>query len=286
LVQRAGEKAGDPPMDLPALVDALHHAARTEGRTSVPESDTLAFVLQQRHLGDHLAGRARDELKQSKAHQATHVIGIGYMHMLGQRSFDHPSLTAYLARMHVGSFDSPRFHTEHIYRFIELMRTELPGATWVNYVGPALAHNTAPQPAIDERHACIAQMAQVSGARVLNAYVGRAFRVAEERARKEGFPLQLQLADGLHLSAQGAVLAASVMYRTIYGVDPIGLSIPEPYLAALSRTPSEREGIAHMLQEVAQDTAERYRPECAHMLPEDEAFLARAGARTKLADAH
>ena len=272
LVQRGGE----PAVDLPRLVDDLHRAARAAGRSSVPESATQAFVLQQRHLGDHLAGDARAQLRASRAHGATHVIGIGYMHMLGQRSFEHASLTYWLSRLQLASADSPRFHTEHIYRFIELMRTELPGATWVNYVGPALAHNVAPQPAIDARHACIANAAERTGDRVLNAHVGQAFRRAEQRARAENVPLSLQLSDGLHLSAQGAVLAASVIYQSIYGVDVVGLPVPQPYRDALAPTAEAQARVTQLLQETARDTVRSYRPACTTSLPEDGDFLARA----------
>jgi hypothetical protein len=278
LVQRAGERAGDPPMDLPALVDDLHRAARADGRTSIPESHARAHVLQSRHLGHHLEGEALAQLKAAKGQGITHVVGIGYMHMLGQRSFDYATITYWLSRLSLAGYDSARSHTEHIYRFVEAMRRELPEATWVNYVGPALVFNKGPQPSIDARHACIERYGRQAGTRVLSAPVGRAIRNAEDAAQKRPeLAIKLQLDDGLHLAPQGAVLAASVLYRSIYGVDPVGLAIPEPLARALAETPEQQAKVARFLQEVARDTVASYAPPCATPLPEDEAFLERAG---------
>lgn len=263
----------DPPLDLPALVTELHQAAREAGRTTIPEGSSQAFVLQGQHLGHHLEQGSRQKLRESQRNGITHVVGIGFMHMLGGRTFEYPTLMAWLHRALPTHFDSPRVHTEHIYRFIEDMQAELPGATWVSYIGPALSSNRAPQPQIDARYACIAQTAESAGAPVLSAPVGRAFRDAEQAAQgRPELALNLQQADGLHLTWQGALLAATVLYTSIYEVDPVGLRVPERTFVGLHADPELRPVVARLLQETARDTVSRYAPACSKTdrLPEDE----------------
>ncbi len=270
LVQRPFDH---PPLDLPALVDELHRAAREDGRTAIPEGRSRAFVLQSKHLGRHLEEGSRDKLRASKPEGITHVVGIGFMHMLGVRAFEHPTVTYWLHRALPARFDSPRLHTEHIYRFIEDMRRELPSATWVSYIGPALSSNLVPQPYIDARYACIEHTARSAGASVLSAPVGRAFRNVEQTAQaRPELAIRLQQPDGLHLTAQGALLAATVLYTAIYGVDPVGLRVPESTRVGLHAKPELRPVVAQLLQETARDTVLRYAPTCSEgaRLPEDE----------------
>ena len=277
------QRPGDTPLDLPKLVADLHHAARSDGRTEIPERAPHAFTLLNRHLGHHLdgPGDAEARLRELADAGVTHVVGIGFMHMLGESMFERPSMSLWLDRIGVEGFDSPRRHTEHIYRLLQLMQRYTPRASWVSYVGPALANNVVPQPAIDARYACIEQTAREAGVGAISAHVGRAFREAEAEARKRpGLKLRLNTEDSLHLSAQGAVLAASVIYQRIYGVDPSGLPVPEPYRTALGDSDAARGEVARLLQRIARDTNARYAPTCDDraILPEDERARARLSA--------
>ena len=277
------QRPGDTPLDLPKLVAELHHAARSEGRTQIPERAPYVFTLLNRHLGHHLdgPGDAEAELRALSTAGVTHVVGIGFMHMLGEAMFERPTVSLWLGRLGVEGFDSPRRHTEHIYRFVELMRRYTPRASWVSYVGPALATNVVPQPAIDARYACIEQTVREAGVGAMSAHVGQAFRRAEAAARdRPELKVQLNTEDGLHLSQQGAVLAASVLYERIYGVDPTGLPVPARYRAALGDSDQARERVALFLQQVAHETTARYAPACdpAATLPEDERARARLTA--------
>jgi hypothetical protein len=203
------------------------------------------------------------------------VVGIGFMHMLGEKLFAQPTLALWARKIGIERYDSPRTHTEHIYRLMGLMHKELPSATWVSYVGPALSMNVKPQPAIDGRYACIEQTAKQAGVQAVSAWVGRAFRAAEQGAKN--FPhlkIALQAPDGLHLTAQGAVLAASVLYDRIYDVSPVELPVPEPYFSALGPTFPTQHETAHYLQKTARSIALRYKVECGEKLPEDDAAAA------------
>lgn len=275
--------SGEPPLDLPQLVNDLHRAARAEGRTNIPEGRTHVFAVPGRDLGYHLdgAGGAPEKLRESADDSITHVVGIGFMHMLGQRAFDHPTLMDWLHGVLPNRFNSPGRQTEHIYRFIDLVRRQTSNAAWVNYVGPALSNNVGPQGSIDARFACIEQTAASAGVSVLTAPVGRAFRNAEQAAaRRPDFNLHLQQADGLHLTPQGAWLAASVLYLRIYGVDPVGLPAPPPYARYLGSSEAEQVSVARFLEEVARDTVTHYAPDCTAdaLLPEDEKGRARLQA--------
>ncbi|MET0343808.1 MAG: hypothetical protein ABW252_22535 [Polyangiales bacterium] len=278
------QRPGDVPIDLPKLVADLHHAARIDGRTRIAERPPRAFTLLNRHLGHHLdgPGDAEAALRTLGAEGVTHVVGIGFMHMLGEGWFARPTLGLWLQRIGLSGFDSPRRHTEHVYRFMALMKQHAPRATWVSYVGPALANNIVPQPAIDARYACIEQTAHGAGMHALSAHVGHAFRSAEQRgASRPELALKLNTDDSLHLSPQGAVLAASVLYQRIYGVDPVGLTVPGPYYQDLGAGDDARRAVARFLQEVARDTNATYAPPCddAALLPEDARARNQLGAR-------
>lgn len=267
------QRPGTPPVDLPQLVRTLQQAARADGRSTVPDGISQAYIRQGQHLGDHLADDPTAKLAAHKNQDITHVIGIGFMHMLGQKSFDRPTVSAWLGRVLPSRYDSPRPHTEHIYRFMGLVRQELPSATWVNYIGPALATNTDAQSSIDARYACIATAARGTGAKILNAPVGRAFRNAEKAARAHPeYKIVLQEPDGLHLTPQGALLAATVLHAAIYVVDPRGLTIPDAVAVHLGTTADVRTKVVGFLQEVARATVTAPPPGCdkSARLPEDD----------------
>lgn len=279
LVQRPDDIA----IDLPKLVYQLHEAARADGRTTQAQRPPRAFILLGRHLGHHLdgPGDAAARMRELKDAGITHVVGIGFMHMLGESLFKHPTLSLWAMRLGITRYDSPRIHTDHIYRLMGLMRKELPAAKWVSYVGPALSMNVAPQPAIDARHACIEESARAAGVDAISAHVGRAFRNAEAAAKtRPELKLALQAADGLHLAPQGAVLAASVLYQRIYGVDPVWLAVPEPYFSKLGDTDEARRAMAMFVQETARTTNAQYAPACGERLPEDEAAAETLSDRT------
>jgi hypothetical protein len=238
LVTRAGFAGNDEPaLDLPGLVAELLESARAAGKTTTPRGRSITFA-EGPHGYDYWvegAGRARDKLSALRDRGEapwTHVVGIGLMHLLGPKHFDWPNLYAWAAPF-TGDQRSVRKRTRDEYRLIGIAHEILPGATWVNYVGPALANNPSVQPAIDARFACIRATARGLGVSVDNAPVGLAFRIAEARARQAGMKLQLQHDDFLHLRPAGALLAAQVLLATVHGVDSSGLPVPSRYRGRL-----------------------------------------------------
>ena len=265
LITEAGWPApGDPALDLPGLVAELHEAARADGRTQIPRGRSLTFAEGPYDASYWLdgAGRARDKLDAVRDVPWTHVVEVDLIHLLGQERFDRPDLYEWLSKLSI-SEGSVRTRTRNVYRFMGMTHALLPTATWVNYVAPALANNPAVQPAIDARFACIREQGRALGLTVVDAPVGRAFREAEAEAAGRGLTLQLRHDDFLHLRPQGALLAAAVLYASVYDVDPAGLPPPARYRGKLGGTPEQEAEVAMFLGEIASRTWRSYRSVCA-----------------------
>lgn len=267
LVTEAGWPApDDPALDLPGLVAELHESARAAGRTTLPRGRSITFAEGPFDSSYWLdgAGNARDKLAALAAMRDvtwTHVVGVDLVHLLGQNRFDRPNLYQWLTKLSLAE-GSVRTRTRDVYRFMGLAHALLPDAHWVSYVAPALANNPAVQPAIDARFACINEHARAVGLAALDAPVGHAFRVAEQLARERGLPLRLQHDDFLHLRPQGALLAAAVLYATIYEVDPSGLPVPARYRGKLASIPEQEAELATFLTGIAGRTVRSYHAAC------------------------
>ena len=262
-----------PELDIPAVVAQLHRLALADNRTAIPEGRSIGFSEGPNHLGYWLDGKgdARAKLQGLAEVPLRYVVGVGFMHLLGTRSYSYPSLTHHLSKVMPERFDSPRRHTLHKYRFMQLTRQLHPKATWVNYVGPALSNAKEPQPRINARFECIRRVAANAGLEIKNVPVGPAIRTAEERAKDHPeLSIALQQPDFLHLTAQGGLLAGYVFYEALFGVSPKGLPVPDRYRDNLA--PDHIDEVATFLQEVASDTLRDYRaPDCdeSARLPED-----------------
>jgi len=254
----------DPALDLPALVADLHDAALRSGRTQTPKGRSITFAEGPYGFAYWLdgQGRARNKLLALADVPWTHVVGVDLIHLLGEGRFAWPNLYEW-AGMLSDSESSVRTRTRDVYRFIGLAHETTPSATWVNYVAPALANNPGTQPAIDARFACIRESACALGRPVIDAPVGAAFRTAEQRAAARGITgLTLQHDDFLHLRPHGALLAAQVLFATIYDVDPRGLPVPERYRGKLAPTAEQEQTVTAFLSEVASDTWKGTRARC------------------------
>jgi hypothetical protein len=285
LLKAPGDEADqEPALDIPALLADIHRLAIDDGRTEIPEGRSVGFAEGPHDLGYWVdgPGRAREKLQQYAEVPWTYVVGVGFMHLLGEGSFEHPSLFHWLGKLMPSRYDSPRRHTANKYAFIRELRETLPEATWVNYVGPALANNVAPQSRINARFECIRRAAEKAGTAVLNAPVGPAFRAAERAAaERPALPIQLQKEDFLHLTPQGGYLAACVFYETLYGVSAQGLPLPARYVGKLA--PANEAEVASFLADIAHETVAGYQATCSaeDLLPED----ARGASMLELASA-
>ncbi len=249
-----------PPIDIAKLVAELHELARHAGRTNLVYGKNRAHAEGPYHFEYWLdgVGDAAEKLVAEDV-KWDYVIGIGFMHLQGQRKYDWPNVYHFLSQFNAKKYRNPRTFTALKYRFIHLVNQSSPNATWVNYVGPALANNTGPQDSIDERFECIRQTAESAGVKVVNAPVGRAFRNAEATMQERiGKRIRLQQEkDNLHLTEAGALLSASVLYHTIFGVDIVGLPVPPTYAGVLDESQ-----VVPFLYSMASETIKTYSPEC------------------------
>jgi hypothetical protein len=279
-------EATSPAMDIPRAVAELHALALADGRTERPMGRSIALAEGPFDLSYWLdgPGQAREALASRADTPFTHVVGVGFMHLIGDRWFEHPTLAHVLHRLSPKSYLSPKGQTEDVYRFAALTRELAPKAQWVNYVGPALANNPSVQPRIDARFECIRRASEAAGSAVLNVPVGAAFRRAEDAAgRDPSLGIRLQHADDLHLTPQGELLAACVFYESLFGVSSVGLPPPERMRGHLG---AREDALVLRLETIAHELVSAPpRASCAGAeLSEDDAGrrLLERGARPKV----
>lgn len=269
---RAAPEESVPKINIPETMDAIHALARADGRTTRPMGITVSFYDGPKDLqywnGN---GQALHKIKEADA-PWDYVVGVGFLHLVKQKGGKHRFRSQQLA---VPNFvdDTKAFFKDLIdiatfgryygrttsqlsrnkYDLIRQVSEVFPSTTWVNYVGPVLKDRPFNQASVDARFSCIAETANAAGAKVKNVRVGAAVRRAEVRLGEAGLQAELQRADRLHYTAQGAYLAALEFYVSFYEVDVRGLPVPESLAAYFEGVKGAR--VAKILQEVAWETA-------------------------------
>lgn len=252
---------GEDSINIPDTVTAIHAEAVRDGRTSIPQGESRVHYEGPNNLDYWFNGRGAAQQKLRTANPGwDYVVGVGFMHLVGPGRA-HSGLFNALRSLTGGSekFKTYAAYTPVKYEAIQAVAADNPSATWVNYVAPRLSDHPEEQPFVDERFECIRETAESAGGKVLNVPVGRAFRAAEAEGKKHPeLGVVLQLPDKLHLTKQGEYLAANVFYRFFYGVDPVGLAVPESLTGRLATNTANEPAVAELLQRVARDTVDAY----------------------------
>jgi hypothetical protein len=251
----------DTPIDIPETMKGIHAEALRDGRTRIPQGESRTHYEGPHNLDYWFNGRGAAPQKLRANNPGwDYVVGVGFMHLVGPGRA-HSGLFNTLRSVSGGSerFKTYAAYTPVKYEAIQAVAKDNPNATWVNYVGPRLSDNPQEQPFVDERFECIRETAESAGKRTLNVPVGRAFRAAEAAGKAQpALGITLQLPDKLHLTKQGEYLAANVFYRFFYGVDPVGLRVPDGLAGRLTVDPKKEAEVAALLQRVARDTVDAY----------------------------